>query len=62
MSVVFAVPPSSDQHLNPSSDVTFCEAINLRGEISKLSASIGSFNVSSDPYSVIDLDKNSFYK
>ena len=33
---VFAGPQSSDQYLNPSSDVAFFKAINLRGYISKL--------------------------
>ena len=58
----FSVPPSVDQCLNPSSDFAFCKAINLRGEMSKLSASIGSCNISSEPCSVFDVDKPSFYK
>jgi len=44
----FAVSPSVDQHSSPSCDVAFCKATNLRGDISKRSASIGSCNVSSN--------------
>ena len=61
-STAFAMPPSSDHYLNPSSDVDFCKAINLRGEISKRSASIGICNVSSEPCSVLDIGKPSFSK
>ena len=49
VSTAFAVVPSVEYHSSPSIDVTFFGAINLRGDISKLSASIGSFNVSSKP-------------
>ena len=38
----FVVPLSIKHHLNPSSDFAFCKAISLMGEISKLSALIGS--------------------
>ena len=62
VSTAFSVSPSVEQYSNPSSDVAFCKAINLRGEISKLSASIGSCNVSSEPCSVFDIDKPSFSK
>ena len=62
VSTAFSVPPSVEQYSSPSSDVAFCKAINLRGEISKLSASIGSCNVSSEPCSVFDIDKPSFSK
>ena len=48
-STVFAVPPYCDQYLNPSSYIVFCKAINLRGDISKISSHIGSCNVSSEP-------------
>ena len=57
VSTAFSVPPSVEQCSNPSSDVVFCKAINLRGKISKLSASIGSYNVSSEPCSVFDISK-----
>ena len=62
VSTAFSVPPSVEQCSNPSSDVAFCKAINLRGEISMLSASIGSCNVSSEPCLVFDIDKSSFSK
>ena len=54
--------PSFDQHLNPSSDVTFFKAIDLRGKISKLSPSVGSYKVSSGPFSLFEVDKTSFSK
>ena len=60
MSVAFSVKPSADKCLNSSSYVTFCEAINLRGDISKLSASIGTLNISSEPCSVFDIEKPYF--
>ena len=62
MSTEFSLPSSVEQHLSPSPDVAFCKAINMRGDISNLSAPIGSFNVSSEPYSVFDIDKPSFSK
>ena len=52
--------PSVEQDSSSSSYVVFYIAINLRREISKLSASIGSFNVSSELFSVLDIDKPSF--
>ena len=58
----FADPPSSNHHLRPSSYVTFCEAINLRGDISKISMSIRSFNVYSEHCSIFDSGKLSFSK
>jgi len=62
VSTAFFVPPAVEQYSSPGSDVAYCKAINLRGEISKLSASIGSCNVSSEPCSVFDIDKPSFSK
>ncbi len=62
VSTAFSVPPSVDQYSNPSSDVAFCKAINLRGEISKLSSSISSCNVSSEPCLLFKIDKPSFSK
>lgn len=41
ISTAFVIPHSDEQYLNTSSDVTFCKAINMRGEISKFSSSIG---------------------
>ena len=61
-SAVFDVLSSSDQYLNLSSDVTFHKAMNLKGEISKLSMSIRSCNVSSEPFSMLEIDKPSFSK
>ena len=54
----FPLQQSSDQHLNPSSDVDFWKAINLRGELYKLSAQIGSYNVSSEHCSMLYIDKH----
>ena len=62
VSTLFDMQISSDQCLNLISDVTFCKSINEMGEISKLSMSIKSFNVSSEPCPVFDIDKTSFYK
>ena len=62
VSTAFSVSPSVEHHSSPSYDVDFCKAINLRGAISKLSASIGSCNVSSDPCSVFYINKPSFSK
>ena len=59
VSTAFAVQSSVEHHSSPSSDVAFCKAINLRGEMSKLSASIGSCNVSSDSCSLFDISKPS---
>ena len=58
----FSVPPSVEQHSSPSSDVSFCKSMNLRGDLSKISASIGSCNVSSELCSVVDIEKPSFSK
>ena len=54
--------PSDDQRLNPSSDFAFCNTINIREDLSKLSSSIGSFNVSSEPFSVLYIYTPSFFK
>ena len=43
------VPQYSNQCLNHSSNVTFFKAINLRGDMSKLSSPILSGNVSYEP-------------
>ena len=56
------MPQCSDERLNPRSDVEFCEAINLRGDICKLSASIGSCKFSNEPWCVFDFDKPLFAK
>ena len=56
------MPSSNEQYLNPSSDVTFCKAINLRGEISKLGASIGSCNISLEQCSLFDTESPSITK
>ena len=62
VSTAFSVSPSVEQCSSTSSDVAFCKAINMRGEISKLSSSIGSCNVSSEFCSLFDIDKHSFSK
>ena len=62
VSTAFSVPLSIEQRLSPSSNVAFFKDINLREEISKISASIGSCNVSSETCSVFDIDKPSFSK
>ena len=48
VSMSFYVPPSVELCLSPSSNVAFCNALNMRGDISKLRASIGASNVSSE--------------
>ena len=48
-SASFAATPSSDKKLIPISNVAFCKATSLNGEIYKLSAHIGSCIVSSKP-------------
>ena len=48
VSTAFATLPSVEQCLRPSSDVAFCEAMSVRGETSKISASIGSCNIYSE--------------
>ena len=62
ISSAFGVPTSDEQYNNPSSDVAFCKAINLRGEISKLGASIGSCNVAPQSSSLFDMESPSISK
>ena len=62
LSSAFVVPTSDEQYNNPSSDVAFCKAINLRGEISKLGASIGSCNVAPQSSSLFDMESPSISK
>ena len=50
MSAAFDVTPSVGKSPNFSLHVSFCCALNIRGGISKLSASIGSFNIFSELY------------
>ena len=57
LSLTFSVPLSNDQCLNSRSNVVFCKYINLRRQISMFIGSIGSCNVSSEPFSIIDIDK-----
>ena len=49
VSTSFAVSLSVEQCSSSSSDVAFCKAMNVRGDISKLSVSIGSYNFSFEP-------------
>ena len=49
VSTEFDVTPCVDQHSRPSSDVTFYNSVIMKGDISKLSASIGSCNVYFEP-------------
>ena len=41
----FSVALSAKDHLNPRSNVAFCNAMSMRGHVSKLSVCIGSCNV-----------------
>ena len=60
VSVAFAAPQYSNKKLNPNSDVAFFKAIDLRGNISNLSSSIKSYNVSNEPCSMFNNKKPSF--
>ena len=60
VSTAFSVPPSVEQHSRPGSNVAFYKAMNMRGDISNFSASVGSFNFSSEPCSLFYIDKPSF--
>ena len=62
MSTLFAVLPSSIQHFSTISDVAFCKAINLRVDISNISAFVGCYKVSSEPFLALDIEKLSFSK
>ena len=62
VSLAFNVTQSFENHSIPSSDVDFFNAMNLREDISKLSVSIGSYNVSYEPCSDFDIYKTSFSK
>ena len=62
LSAAFAVPPTVTEYNNPSSDVEFCNTLNMRAEISKVSASIGSCNISNEPCPLFDMSKPSISK
>ena len=62
VSTSFYVPQSVNQCPNSSCNVTFCNAINMRGQNSKISASIRSCNVYYEPFSALNIDKTSFSK
>ena len=62
ISSAFAVSLPSKQYTSPSSDVAFCKSINLRGEISKVSASIGSCNVDDGPCPLFDMESPTISK
>ena len=62
---VFAVlnaRPCVEQHSSPSSYVAFCNDVRMRGEAPKLSLSVGSCNVSSEPFLVLVIDEPLFAK
>ena len=60
-SSVFAMPLSVEKYSIPSSNFAFYNDSNIRVEISKLSESIVSCNVSSEAFSVFDIDKPSIF-
>ena len=47
VSASYSMPPCAQQYLSSSSYVAFCNALNTRRDISKLSAHIGSCSISS---------------
>ena len=60
VSMTFSMSLSIENNSRHSSNVSFCNAMGVRGEIYKLSTSIGSLNIYSRPYSVFDIGKPSF--
>ena len=62
VSVAFSVLPSSDQCLNPSSDVAFCKSTCIRVGVSKFSTSVRNCKFSSNPFLVFDVNKDTFSK
>ena len=62
VSSAFDVTLPTEYHSRSSSYVSLFKAMNMSVDISKLSASIGSFNISSEPCSVFDIDKTSVSK